>query len=70
MVSSLTAHLQECPHKKERSKKVLKRDEPEILNTTDEVWGLLISLHCSYCDKNIGLSLGPTEIVNVLLTLD
>ena len=29
---------------------------------------MIISLHCSYYDKNIGLSLGLTKTVNVLWT--
>ena len=69
MVSLLTAHLQEHPHKKERNKKVLKRDELKRLNTTDKVWGLLISLHCSYYDKNSGLILGLLLLLLLLLLL-
>ena len=69
MVSLLTAHLQECPHK-ERNKQVLKRDEIERLNTTDKVWRFLISLHCSYYNKNNGLSFGLTKTANVLWTPD
>ena len=43
MVSLLTA-LQEYPHKKERNKKVLKRNKLERLNSTNKVWRLLITL--------------------------
>lgn len=60
MVSLLTT-LQECRHKKERNKKVLKRDRLERLNTTDKVWQLLIILQLLIN----GLSLGQTKRTNV-----